>query len=191
MPRRTLAWLFFVVLMADAPAATVMEPATLNELAQDAALIVRGQVTDVRAATARDGGIESIATIAVARTIKGAADALLSIRVPGGAIAGRRQIVVGAPTLRVRQHAVFFLARDIDNVWRPIRLSAGVIPIRMDAATGREVVQPMLAPGRTAVVGPVERGDGRRRSLGVDEFEALMELVLADTPVLFKTWRRP
>jgi hypothetical protein len=190
--RRQAIWsLVLVVLSVAVCAATVVEPATLRELTRDAALIVRGQVTDVRATAARAGGIESIATVAVARTIKGAAGPFVSVRVPGGLIGRHRQVVIGAPTLRTEQVAVFFLVRDVDNVWRPVGLSAGVVPLRREITTGRLVVRPVVAPGRTAGVGPINRGDVRRRALTIDEFEALVALVQADQTPIFEWRPRP
>jgi hypothetical protein len=164
-------------------AASVTEPLTLRQLAAGATLIVRGSVTDVRAFAVPGRGIESVATVAVEHTIKGESESFLAVRVPGGAVGGRRQITVGAPSLRVNQQAVFFLKRGPDNGWRPLGLSAGVIHVRSDPATGRRLVAPVLLNGYTASAGPVMRGDGRRRSLSVEEFEELVVIAMSNPAV--------
>jgi hypothetical protein len=177
MRRRTASLVLSVLAAGTALAATVVEPATLRELTQDAALIVRGHVTDVRAQAVPGRGIESIATVAVARVIKGASEPFVSVRVPGGVTGRYRYVMVGAPTLRPGQRAVFFLARDRDHAWRPVGLSAGVVSIRTEPLTGRLLVQPAVAAGYTTLIGPIQRGDPGRRSLAVDEFESLVALV--------------
>ncbi len=182
MRRRGAVLLLALVGAGTARAATVIEPATLRELARDATLIIRGHVTHVRAMASPGRGIESIATIAVTRVIKGDADPFLSVRVPGGVVGRSRHVVLGAPSLRPGQQAVFFLARDRENAWRTVGLSAGVVPIRTEAATGRVFVQPPIVAGHTAALGPITRGDSGRRTLAVDEFEALVALVIATPP---------
>jgi hypothetical protein len=179
MRRRMTCIVALAAFAGAALVASVTEPLTLRQLAAGATLIVRGSITDVRAFPVPGRGIESIATVAVEHTIKGESEPFLAVRVPGGAIGGRRQITVGAPSLRVNQQAVFFLKRGPDNGWRPLGLSAGVIHVRSDPATGRRLVAPVLLSGYTASAGPVMRGDGRRRSLSVEEFEGLVVIALS------------
>jgi hypothetical protein len=181
---RGTTWIVAIAAFAGATlAASVTEPLTLGQLAAGATLIVRGSVTDVRAFFVAGRGIESVATVAVEHTLKGESEPFLAVRVPGGAVGGRRQVTIGAPSLRVNQQAVFFLKRGADNGWRPVGLSAGVIHVRTDPATGRRLVAPVIVSGYTASAGPVIRGDGRRRSLSVDEFEGLVVIALASPPV--------
>lgn len=181
--RRPATWVFIIATLAGVSlVASVTEPLTLRQLAAGAMLIVRGSVTDVRAFPVPGRGIESVATIAVEHTIKGQSEPFLAVRVPGGAFGGRRQVTIGAPALRVSQQAVFFLRRGADNGWRPVGLSAGVVRVRNDS-TGRRLVAPVILGGFTASVGPVIRGDDRRRTLSIEEFEALVALAMASPPL--------
>jgi hypothetical protein len=166
------------VLGGAALAATVIEPSTLNDLATDAGLIVRGQVTDVRAVAVPGRGIESVATVAVDRVLKGDPLSFVAVRVPGGTLGRYRHVMVGAPKLRVRQHAVFFLVRAPDHGWRPVGLSAGVVRIVSEPVTGRPVVYPVVFVRRPGTAGPIVRGDGLRRLATVGEFESMVELAL-------------
>ena len=165
--------------------ATVTDPLTLRQLAADATLIVRGSVTDVRAFQVPGRGIESVATVAVERVIKGDFEPFIAVRVPGGVVGRYRQITIGAPALRINHQAVFFLKRGADNGWHPVGMSAGVVHVRTEPATGRRLVAPVIVQGYTAPAGTVVRGDDRRRSLSVDEFEAMVAVVMAG-PAL--TW---
>ena len=183
MHRLAVRFIVLLACAASAPslAATVTDPATLREIGREAALIVRGVVTDVRVvSTGRT--IESVAAVAVEHVLKGEADAFVYVRVPGGVAGGRRHVVIGAPTLRAGQQAVFFLARDRENGWRPVGLAAGVVPIGTEPHTGRRVVAPVVAPGSNTATGPVVRGDLARRNLDIGEFESLVALMLASPP---------
>jgi hypothetical protein len=184
--RRQAAWVFAMATVCGATLlATVTDPLTLRQLAAGATLIVRGSVTDVRAFPVPGRGIESAVTVAVERVLKGDAEPFVTVRVPGGVIGRYRQITIGAPALRVNQQAIFFLKRGADNGWRPIGMSAGVVHVRSEAGTGRRLVSPVIVQSYTADAGTIVRGDDRRRSLSVDEFEALVTVVMSD-PAL--TW---
>lgn len=185
-PRSFSSWVFALVTICGTTLlATVTDPLTLRQLAADATLIVRGSVTDVRAFSVPGRGIESVVTVAVERVIKGASEPFIAVRVPGGVVGRYRRITIGAPALRINHQAVFFLKRGADNAWRPVGMSAGVVYVRTEPATGRRLVAPVIVQGYTAPAGTVVRGDDRRRSLSVDEFEALVAVVMAD-PAL--TW---
>lgn len=158
--------------------ATVVIPTEFKEIVSDASLIVRGHITDVRSVVVPNTGIESIGTIAVDATLKGQPEAFVSIHVPGGEIGRDRFFMVGAPRLTVGENAVFFLKRGADNLWRPVGLTMGIFRMQSEAQTGRTVVDPPLMTGQTAAAGPVIRGDVRRRSMPVDEFESLVRLVV-------------
>jgi hypothetical protein len=160
--------------------ATVVVPSAFQEIVADAALIVRGHVTDVRAVSTREHGVESVATVAVDAVLKGQAEPFVYVRIPGGEQGRTRVVMVGAPTLRADMSAVFFLARTgADNAWRPVGLTSGVVPVVRDASTGRVVVHAPAFATREAD-GRLVRGDIRRRDLPVADFESLVRLVIAD-----------
>ena len=157
--------------------ATLIVPAELREVATDAGLIVRGTVTDVRSFVVSGNAIETVATVAIARRLKGEADGFVGVRVPGGEVGRTRYVMTGAPTFRVGQQAVFFLKRGPDSSWRPIGLTLGIYRVQAEAGTGRAMVQtPVVTESSRA---PMMRGDVRRRPLPVAEFESLIRLVLA------------
>lgn len=160
-------------------AATVFVPTEFREVVADSGLIVRGHLTDVRAMSS-GASVETVGTIAVENVLKGQVDGFVSIRVPGGVMNGRRFVMVGAPDLRVGEEAMFFLKRGADGAWRPVGLSMGVCAVHPDAVTGRPVINPPVLAGTTATVGQrVTRGDARRKPMSVQEFESMVQLVVA------------
>jgi hypothetical protein len=180
--RMTRTWIVSaaaVVAAAVTLGATVVVPTEFREVVADAGLIVRGVITDVRAVAVRDEGIDTIGTVAVESVLKGAADGFVSVRVPGGTIGRTRFVMVGAPVFTVNERAVFFLKRGADNFWRPVGLTMGISRLQPDAATRQWMVNAPLLAGRTASVGPVVRGDARRKPMSVPDFEALVRLVAA------------
>jgi hypothetical protein len=179
MRPRTLAVLLALGLGYASLSATVLVPAEFKEIVSDAALIVRARVTDVRSVVTETRGVESVATLAVDRTLKGSASEFISVTVPGGTVGRITTRMVGAPVLRVGEQAVFFLKRDDRNAWRPVGLSMGVVQVRGDALTGAPVVAAPVVLGQTADAGPVQRGDARRSTMGIASYESLVRLVMA------------
>jgi hypothetical protein len=166
------------VLAGAAVAASVSLPVEFRAIVSDAQLIVRGHVTDVRAVHSGENGVESVATVAVDATLKGQAGGFVSVRVPGGVMGRYHYVMVGAPTLRVDESAVFFLQRAADGAWRPVGLGAGIVAIRRDPANGAAVVQPPVMQAARTGPGPVVRGDVRRAPLPVGDFESLVRMML-------------
>jgi hypothetical protein len=162
--------------------AHVTVPTEFREVVTVASLIVRGRVTDVRSVAVPGAGIDSIATIAVENVLKGQTfGGFVYVRVPGGESGRYKFVMVGAPTFKVGQRAVFFLQPGLsDSAYRPIGLTLGVFRVQADPQTGRPVVEPPVVPGRTtSLLSSVARGDPRRKLMPVQEFESLVQLILA------------
>jgi hypothetical protein len=179
MSRSILSVLVAVFLCAGPASATVTAPAEFREIVADAALIIRGHVTDVRGVVVPDRGIESIASIAVDAVLKGDAADFVSIMLPGGRVGRYRVEMVGAPKLRTGDRAVFFLKRDSNNIWQPVGLSMGIYRLQPAPSTGADVVNPPLVMGQTADAGAVVRGDARRGPMTVSDFVSLIHVVMA------------
>jgi hypothetical protein len=173
-----------LALTAISLSADLTIPADFRTVVNDSSLIVRGLVTDVRALEVPGAGIDSIATFAVENVLKGTASGFVYVRVPGGVIGTKRFVMVGAPAFHVGQRAIVFLRPGVtDTAFRPIGLTMGVYPVQADPQTQRLVVQPPIMAGRTTdTSGAIVRGDRRRQSLSVTEFESLVRLAVASTP---------
>jgi hypothetical protein len=181
---RVVLSLAVLLIAAGAPLdASLTVSAEFREIVADASLIVRGRITDVRAVAVPGSGIESVGTIAVDGVLKGTAEPFVAVRVPGGLIGRRRFVMVGAPTLRTGEQAVFFLKRTADGAWRPVGLTQGIYRVQAEPISGRPVVRPPVVPGRTAPAsGRTVRGDLRRTLMPIPEFESLVRLVMAAPP---------
>lgn len=155
----------------------VSVPAGFREIVADAAMIVRGRVTDVRAEDVPGVGVESIVTVAVERVLKGEAGPFVSFRVPGGRIGRYAVVMIGSPTFTRDEEAVFFLKRGADQAIRPVGLTAGVVRIRAGGSRGEAVVQAPFLPVSPAADGRAAGDDRRRAPLALGTFEALVRLV--------------
>ena len=182
--RRLIAIVTTLALAGVSLHASLTLPADFRTIVNDASLIVRGRVTDVRSMEVRGIGVESVATVAVESVVKGRASGFVYVRTPGGVIGSRRYVTSGAPAFRVGQRAVLFLRQSTtDSTFRPIGLTQGVYPIHSDPATGRTLVEPPVLGGKTtAASGPVVRGEQRRTSVSVAEFETLVRQTMATPP---------
>jgi hypothetical protein len=184
--RRTCLVVALALALIGTPAvhAHILLPAEFREVVHDATLIVRGRVTDLRAVRVPGAGIETIATVAVESVLKGQGGRFVYVRVPGGEIAGRRSVMVGAPRFAAGQRAVFFLRpSSTDTSYLPIGLTLGIYRVQPDPFTGRPVIHPPVVTGRTAgAVGSARRGDTQRKLMLVPEFESLVRLVMAAAP---------
>jgi hypothetical protein len=115
--------------------ATVIVPADLPELVAEARTIVQGRVVsaEARPAPAGERGIETLVTIAAGEYLKGSLGSHVTIRVPGGQVGDRRQIVFGAPVLRSGDDVILFLGGSGPSVPWILGLNQGVFRIRADA----------------------------------------------------------
>jgi len=182
--RRQITAVIALALAGVSLHASLTLPADFRTVVNDASLIMRGRVTDVRSITVPGVGVESVATFAVENVVKGHASGFVYVRVPGGIIGSRRYVTVGAPAFRVGQRAMLFLRPGAtDTAFRPIGMTMGVYPIQVDPATGRTLVEPPLFAGKTAdAKGAVVRGDKRRTAVTVPEFESLVRLAMTSPP---------
>ncbi|MDA1306917.1 MAG: hypothetical protein O2917_06615 [Acidobacteria bacterium] len=176
--RRWWVGVLCVLVLSVAPTGgTTLLPADFRLVVAEATVIVRGRVTDVRAVRSVRGDVESVATIAVDAVLKGEAGSFVSMRVPGGTIGRFRTHMPGAPTVAVGDAAVYLLKRAPGGALWPVGLSSGIY--RISVSRGRLMVAPpVVAAVTTAAQGPVVRGDLRRRTLPLADFESIVTLVL-------------
>lgn len=153
--------------------ATVIIPASLQALTNEAQTIVAGRVTEVRAHVRPNRRrIDSYVVFAVDDSLKGRADASIVFKTLGGQSGRYRTIVHGAPVFAPGDEAVIFLGRGA--VPYPIGLSQGVFRVRPDPISGerRIIAPPMLLDPKATLT--VRRGDGTRVPMSVGDFIALV-----------------
>jgi hypothetical protein len=178
MSHRLLALGVAVALSSAALSANVVVPTEFRQVVDDASVIVRGRVTDVRSVMSANRSISSFATVAVESVLKGDAPTLVIVKLPGGEVGGVKVVRVGAPTFKIGDRAVFLLKKGTDNFLRPVGLSMGVYRVRTDPQTGAATIAAPVVAGQTATADQrVVRGDVRRRAMSVSEFESLVRMV--------------
>jgi hypothetical protein len=163
--------LLTTVALALPARATVVLPADLGELAQDARAIARGRVTSIEARWGEDHhSIETIVTLEVDTYLKGAFGPTLLFRVPGGELGRLRSIVVGAPEFAVDDRVIVFLGARGPSVPYILGLGQGVFRIVRSADTSAWLVTPpALFP--SPVTARIVRGDASRRPMPLADFE--------------------
>ncbi len=165
-------WLFLLLLTLATPAAaTVLLPADFVTVVTGADLIVAGRVVDVRAQLA-DGSrtIESVVTVAVQESVKGATGNQVTFRVPNGQLGRYRRITVGAPEFVAGDRVVLFLRGRGPELPTLFGLSQGVYRVAGDGASA--VVTPPAVLARGVAAERVVRGDPARRPLALPAFLA-------------------
>ena len=180
-PRRGLSALAGLVLaLAVSPYldASIVIPATLDELAGEADLIVHARVArvDTRQApgTLR---VERVVTLAVVRALKGSPGEVLQLVLPGGSYGRYRTVVPGVPEVAEGEEAVLFLRPLPTGATHLVGFTQGVMRVRIDPSTGQRVV---AAPVMSEVAGTVVRGATDRGPQPLATIEArIARVVLA------------
>src|SRR5690349_17227328 len=180
-PRRAIlaiAGLALGVLATIPVAASVVLPATLEELAGEADLVVHARVAHVDTRQAPGTlRVERLVALEVLRGLKGSADAQLQVLLPGGTLGRYRTVVPGVPDVVEGEELVLFLRTSTAPVPRILGLSQGLLRVRVDAATGQRLV---AAPAGGGVDGPIVRGAPGRGPQPLASVEArIARVVLA------------
>lgn len=140
--------------------ASVVVPATLDELAGEADLIVHARVAGVGTRQAPGTRrVERVVSLDVLRPLKGSPDGTVVVILPGGTYGRYRTVVPGVPEMAEGGEGVFFLRTSPAGVPHLVGLSQGFLRVRVDPATGQRMV---AAPVVAGTDGPVVRGANDR-----------------------------
>lgn len=151
--------------------ATVVVPASLDELAAGASAIFHGRVTDVQPRWEPGRRrIESFVAIDVADYLKGDLGSLVIIRVPGGELGPFRSIVVGAPTFAAGDEVILFVGASGPFYPYVLGLDQGVFRVVRTHALQPSMVVPPPLVGMPNAPRRLVRGDPLRRPMALDQF---------------------
>jgi hypothetical protein len=156
--------------------ASIVIPATLDELAAEADLIVHARVArvDTRQAPGTRR-VERVVALDVVRAWKGRPAETVHVVLPGGTFGRYRTVVPGVPDVADGEEAVLFLRASPAGVPQLVGLSQGILRIRVDPVTGERVV---AAPVGADVAGPVVRGATDRGPQPLARIEARVARVV-------------
>jgi hypothetical protein len=159
--------------------ATVLLPADLSDLSQEAVAIARGRIAAVEPQW-KEGrrGIETLVTLQTETYLKGSLGTIVQFRVPGGTLGRFSSVVVGAPQFMVGQRVILFLGSRGPTIPYVLGLSQGVFRL-VQSAQGDWIVTPPPVPA--TVDGPIVRGTLGLRSASLSDFERQVR-TLAGTP---------
>lgn len=182
---RAPRWIPFAALAlslvgVDAVATTLVTRSTEERVTRAHSVVIAEVAVDAqghREARAfwREGRIFTDVTMVLRETLRGASPgARFVVRLPGGALDGVTQHLVGAPALEAGEVAVVILHRVADGSLGVMDLAAGVMPLSVDA---RGVVT--VRPGDTGDISFLPSPDGAPRGwsmpatgCSLDEFVA-------------------
>lgn len=174
MARRSLLAALLCCACGAAIRATVIVPASLDELVLEARAIAAGRVvaTEARWVDGRRS-IETFVTLDVAEYLKGNLGDTVVFRVPGGELGAYRTMIAGAPEFDVGDEVVLFLSARGPAIPHIVGFSQGVFRVVRGSDGGSLVIPvPLTAPA--AEPERVARGDVRRRPVPLAEFRALV-----------------
>lgn len=164
------AGLTLALAIPRALAASIVIPATLDELAAEAALIVHARVAHVE--TRQASGtlrVERVVSLDVVRAFKGSPDARVVVVLPGGLYGRYRTVVPGVPEVGEGDEAILFLRPSTSGAPQLVGLTQGLLRVRVDPETGQRTV---AAPVTGETDGPVVRGATERGPQPLARIEA-------------------
>jgi hypothetical protein len=174
---RVAAILGAVTLAGVGLQATVILPASLDELVTGARAIVHGRVVTVEPRWV-DGRrqIETLVTVHAEEYLKGDLGSEVTFKVPGGQLGPYRSVMVGAPTFNEGDEIVVFLNAQGPAVPWISGLNQGVFRVA-DNGSGVKVVVPGVS--LTAGADPeIVRGDPARHRVGLQAFAERVKVLV-------------
>jgi hypothetical protein len=187
----TRAALILACVLATAwpAAATVIVPADVIELANEARAIVHGRVVRIDTRQGEGRRVERLVTVQVSEYLKGGLGNVVQLQLPGGTFGRYRTIMIGAPELAEGDEVVLFLGQgDADPLPHLLGFHQGLYRLVTDPSSGQQFVMPPLvqgtaldATGQPAPM-PVTRGDATRRPPTLGEFRATIAAALRRQP---------
>lgn len=178
MLRRPLLAALLCVACAAVTRATVIVPASLDELVVEARAIAAGRVvaTEARWVDGRRS-IETFVTLDVAEYLKGNLGETVVFRVAGGELGAYRTMIAGAPQFEVGDEVLLFLNAIGPSIPHVVGFSQGVFRI-VGGADGAPFVVPPVLRARPAEPERLVRGDAKRRPVPYGDFRSLVESTL-------------
>lgn len=146
-------------------AGSTLEKLSLEEMISASTMVVRARVGNAHS-HARGSILYTEYDVQVTEVLSGSSDAaVLRVALPGGEVAGRRQVFSGVPTLARGAEYILFLWRGRNGLLQLVGLSQGLLEVRGRAAqatAARGPIEGMLLSRKSGL--PV-RDEGLRISL--------------------------
>jgi hypothetical protein len=141
--RNYLTLLVGLIVSLSSIRATMVVPPTFDQLVEQAELIFRGTVTDVRSVWEGEGAqrhIDTYVTFQTQDSIKGNVDASYTIRLLGGTVGDETMEVTDAPKFKVGDRDILFVEHNNEQFVPLVGINHGRFHVQRDEQTGRDVV---------------------------------------------------
>src|SRR5262249_51175330 len=112
---------------------------SLEELTQEADLILRGTVEEVQPSSNDKDPFSTLVVLAVQEAWKQKSGPTLRLRLPQGTQSEITQAVPGLPTFRVGEEGIVFLVREPDGEFEGLNDVHGKLTVRTDTKDGTPV----------------------------------------------------
>lgn len=129
------------LLLAESVLGATQRPSSLDELAQQADLIVWGTVQDVREGPLTEEGPSTSIRLAVQRSWKGGPLSSLVLLQPQGTASGITQAVPGMPVFRQGEEVLLYLVRSHSGTYSVLSGKLGKVKIRRSGEQTRPVAE--------------------------------------------------
>jgi hypothetical protein len=133
-----------VAAMVSPVLATTLQKLALEDMIRLSTTVVRARVSGSYAA-ARGADIYTFYQLSVLETLKAAGRTPSEVAVPGGAARGLRQLVEGAPELKIGEEYVLFLWTSPSGLTQVIGLSQGLFSLNSDGSGNPMLMRPAAA----------------------------------------------
>jgi hypothetical protein len=151
---RALVAVLGLVLCSARTRATTVVPMSIEDLARSSVAIVIGTVDDLTAVQSPDGRIFTLVHLTLEQVLKGdLSAAAITLKESGGTVAGRREVVFGAPEFRLGETALLFLSTAPDGSLRTTQLGLGKFQLALDT-NGMPQAAQRFGPDTTVVLPP-------------------------------------
>lgn len=122
--------------------ATTSQRLSLAQLANEADLVIRGQVQEMKSQESSDrSAITTTVVISVEEQWKGPKRSTLSLKQPGGSVGGITQRVTGLPQFSLGEEVILFLEKQEDGHYVTAGSRQGKFIIKTDSRTGKRMVE--------------------------------------------------
>lgn len=158
-----------------------------DDLVHSSTVIALGAVQGISTTTDSTDDLHTQITIAVEDPVKGVADGMLSIVVPGGVAGSVRRVVFGAPQFYLGERVLVFLRQRPDGMLSANALAMGKFTV-VPSAAGDVARRQIGEGGEAAVFTYDQTSGGLTPQLGTDErplgafLEKLRGIVAAEPP---------
>jgi hypothetical protein len=121
---------------------TTQQKLAIDQLIDQADLVVRGRVEGVKTQQAPDRrSVSTVVSVSVKSQFKGANISSITLQQPGGAVGDIAQAVPGLPEFSEGEDVVLFLKRQRGDVFTIVNGKQGKFTIKTQAETGTAIVE--------------------------------------------------